>query len=136
MPLESLCLHFNWVCLIRMSLADCWSAFIQQNEIWLNHLKTINLWFRPLQESIQIIIFQIVEKSQKAGLSASKIKWSTIQNLDYFEIGGGGVGFPKFKLLKYATDFDDIWVRYWWSKGKIWYLVHIWLVYDWWSLKI
>ena len=45
-----------------------------------------------------------------------------MQNVDYFEmsVGGGpwGVGcldlniFPKFKMLKYGINLDDVWVIY------------------------
>ena len=46
-----------------------------------------------------------VEKVQ-----AANIKNPTIQNVDYFEMRGGGLDFhifPKFKLLKYGLDSDD-----------------------------
>ena len=45
------------------------------------------------------------------GRSLAKIKKSAIQNVDYFEMRGGGPDFqvfPKFKWLKYGPEFDAI----------------------------
>ena len=65
--------------------------------------------------------------------SLPTIKKSTIQNVDYFEIRGGGSDFSiltKFKWLEYRLDFDDIWVRHWWD------LVNIYYMHDWCMMEI
>ena len=61
-----------------------------------------------------------------------------MQNVDYFEMsvgGSWGVGcldldiFPKFKMLKYGINLDDVWVIYWLDIGKIWY-IHGWYMIE------
>ena len=65
-------------------------------------------------------------KSPKAGGISTKIKKSTIQNVDGFEIRGGGPDihvFPKFEWQKYGLDL----MIYGWDIGEIYrqHLVHI-----------
>ena len=52
-----------------------------------------------------------VPRSGKGPKGAPKIKKSTIENVDYFEMRKGGWNFPifqKFKLMKYCLNFAKI----------------------------